>query len=211
MERPKYLIVGRSGSGKDTLAKELEKHGLTQLTSYTTREPRTKNDNSHIFITKEEASTITDRAAETVINGHEYFTTFDQVEDSDIYIIDPIGVYRLVKKMTHLDFIIIYITPGSKKLQKEYAIKRGDDPEKEKQIFEARILDEAGQFEDFENRINNRVDLGSNVLATFKFINNYNEEELREYANHLENLISEYFDEDGQLPPLNNKSYFEEA
>ena len=37
----KFLIVGRSGTGKDTLAGELEKaHGLRQLKSYATRHAR---------------------------------------------------------------------------------------------------------------------------------------------------------------------------
>ena len=44
------LIMGRTGSGKDYLAKQLAKQGLSILPSYSTREPRHPGENTHIFI-----------------------------------------------------------------------------------------------------------------------------------------------------------------
>lgn len=43
-------IVGKSGSGKTTIAKELEKLGYNIIHSYTTREPREENEWGHTFI-----------------------------------------------------------------------------------------------------------------------------------------------------------------
>ena len=86
----KILIIGRSGSGKSTLANYLtEKYGLKQLESYATRPMRVKNEKGHRFITPEEAKNFTDRVAETVINGYEYFATRQQVDECDVYVIDP--------------------------------------------------------------------------------------------------------------------------
>lgn len=48
-----YLIVGRSGSGKDTVVDYLCKHyGYKRIVSYTTRPPRNAQD-KHIFVTIE--------------------------------------------------------------------------------------------------------------------------------------------------------------
>ena len=43
-------LVGASGSGKTTIAKELDKLGYNIIHSYTTRKPRVENEWGHIFI-----------------------------------------------------------------------------------------------------------------------------------------------------------------
>lgn len=43
-------LVGASGTGKTTIAKELDKLGYNIIHSYTTREPREENEWGHIFI-----------------------------------------------------------------------------------------------------------------------------------------------------------------
>ena len=69
------LIIGRSGSGKDHLARELSKHGLKQVLSYTTRPPRRPDEDTHIFIKPEESCNYKDKIATTEIAGCEYFAT----------------------------------------------------------------------------------------------------------------------------------------
>ena len=88
------LLVGKSGSGKDTIAKILsDKYGLRQLKSYTTRPRRFTTEDTHTFVTKlpEETETVK-FIAYTEFNGFEYCATNVQVENSDIYVIDPDGV-----------------------------------------------------------------------------------------------------------------------
>ncbi len=88
------LLVGKSGSGKDTIAKILsDKYGLRQLKSYTTRPRRFTTEDTHTFVTKlpEETETVK-LIAYTEFNGFEYCATNVQVENSDIYVIDPDGV-----------------------------------------------------------------------------------------------------------------------
>jgi guanylate kinase len=88
------LLVGKSGSGKDTIAKILaDKYGLRQLKSYTTRPRRFTTENTHTFVSELPAETdIVKRIAYTEFNGYEYCATNAQVENSDIYVIDPDGV-----------------------------------------------------------------------------------------------------------------------
>lgn len=88
------LLIGKSGSGKDTIAKILsDKYGLRQLKSYTTRPRRFTTENTHTFVSELPAETdIVKRIAYTEFNGYEYCATNAQVENSDIYVIDPDGV-----------------------------------------------------------------------------------------------------------------------
>lgn len=90
-----YLIVGRSGSGKTTIAEELEKkYGLKSIQSYTTRHKRSDNETGHIFVSDEEFDNLTDMVAYTEFGfpPHRYCATAEQVENHDLYIIDPKGI-----------------------------------------------------------------------------------------------------------------------
>ena len=88
-----FLIVGPSGSGKSTICERLtkERH-LTQIQSYTTRAPRYIGEKGHIFVTDEEFDKLTDLVGYTEFDGHRYAGTSAQVEENDIYLIDPAGV-----------------------------------------------------------------------------------------------------------------------
>ena len=149
----KILIMGRSGSGKTTLANYLsEKYGLKQLDSYTTRPMRVANETGHTFITPDEAKTFTDRATDTVINGYEYFSTKQQVNESDVYVIDPNGLVKLLKNMPETDFDIVYVRADDNK-RTNAAIDRADDPKAESGVVEKRMSSEDEQFTLFEEFI----------------------------------------------------------
>lgn len=148
----KFLFIGRTASGKSSIAKGVcEKMGLTQVVSYTTRPMRKseKNGADHIFITDEEAAKYEDDiAAYTEINGYKYFTTYDVIDKSDIYVIDPIGVDNLkIKCGDRYEFVEIYIrTPQD--LSETRARLRGD----KLKDFKQRWVAENQQFTDYENR-----------------------------------------------------------
>ena len=90
------LLIGASGSGKSTVARYLcEQYGLRQIDSYTTRPPRYRGESGHIFITDEEFDQLQDFVGYTLYNGHRYGATAQQVEENDIYVIDPAGVEGL--------------------------------------------------------------------------------------------------------------------
>lgn len=100
MTKPLFLFVGKSASGKTTLANMLElNHGFKQVESYTTRNPRFYDEKGHIFITEEEFNNLGELAAYTYYNGNHYGTTFEQLEESDVYVIDVPGVESLLEKL----------------------------------------------------------------------------------------------------------------
>lgn len=125
MAKKLLLILGRTGSGKDTYAGFLEAMGLKGVKSYTTRPKRTEDEDTHIFITKEEAALFKNRVATTEINGYEYFATKEQIDDADYYIIDPAGVTYMLNKYPDINYKLIYIY-AERGTRLERAVKRGN-------------------------------------------------------------------------------------
>lgn len=107
---PLFCMVGKSASGKTTIANILEKqYGHKQVQSYTTRQPRYNGEVGHIFVTKEEFDALGDLAAYTLYNNNEYGTTFKQLEECDIYVIDVPGVETLLERYKNdRPIVVIY-------------------------------------------------------------------------------------------------------
>lgn len=111
MNKPLYCFIGKSGSGKTTIARMLEnRSGYKQLCSYTTREQRDKEDVEHIFVSTEEFNQLQDLVAYTEYNGNKYGATNKQVDDADIYVVNPPGVEELLQKYKnrHRTIFVIY-------------------------------------------------------------------------------------------------------
>lgn len=164
------LIVGRSGSGKDFLARELSRSGLKQVMSYTTRPPRRPDENTHIFIKPEESASYQDKIATTEINGYEYFATKQQMKDNDIYIIDPHGLYELLDHCPDILFNVVYIQADyqirQKKALDRVSLTDQDKRDEALKIFVDRHCSEDAQFSSFEAVINNSDSLE-------RFLNRY--------------------------------------
>lgn len=130
------LVIGKSGSGKDSLVracctrevpnqditltdhfyldheerliKEFETN-LKQVKSYTNRPKRYENEDTHIF-TNESLKDKQNLVAWTKYNGYEYWATKDQIEESDFYIIDPKGISNFVKNYSGNKIpIVVYV------------------------------------------------------------------------------------------------------
>ena len=131
MNKPLLLFVGKSSSGKTTIANFLEqKYGYHQVQSYTTRPPRYKGEVGHTFVSDEEFDGLGELAAYTFYNGHKYGTTYNQIDECDIYVIDPDGVKTLLKNYeTSRDIIIIYFD-ASVYTRINRMIERGDSDTK---------------------------------------------------------------------------------
>lgn len=101
MSKNIILLVGKSASGKTTITNSLEKNfGFKSLQSYTTRPKRTTNETGHTFVTNEEFNNLKDICAYGEFGGYKYCATKEQVDNSDIYVIDAQGV-EYFKKYYH--------------------------------------------------------------------------------------------------------------
>lgn len=114
-------IIGKSGSGKSTIAQELKNIlGLKILKSYTTRPKRNDDEADHIFISENSFNVIKYKlCAYTVYNGEQYGALPSQVEASDLYIIDVDGLKYLKEHYDgKKDIVPIYISvPRAKRMQ----------------------------------------------------------------------------------------------
>lgn len=153
-----WLIVGRSGSGKDTLVDNLiEAHpNWTRVISKTTRPPRSKED-KHIFT--DEAGYQKDLAdgkiaAYNFYNGAHYWATYEQIEAADFYIVDIPGLIELREKYhgeKTLRAIGLLIEPSE---AEERMRQRGDSED----AIAKRIAGDDAAFRDIRKHVDILVD-----------------------------------------------------
>lgn len=99
MSKPLFLLVGKSASGKTTMADLLEKtYGYKSVESYTTRKPRYDGERGHIFISEGDFDSLKGLVAYTEYDCHRYGTTSVQLDECDLYVVDIPGVETLLKK-----------------------------------------------------------------------------------------------------------------
>lgn len=164
-----YLIVGESGSGKTTIVNALEQNGLKSIQSYTTRPPRTRNEKGHIFVTEQQFDTLHNMVGYTEFNGYRYCATADQVEDNDLYVIDPSGVFYFLKNYHGTKGVkAIYIKASRKECMKRM-LKRGDSFFKTLQRLHHDKI-KFGIAEEIADKIVCNNDLREAILATTKYI-----------------------------------------
>jgi guanylate kinase len=132
-EKPVILLIGESGSGKNTVQDILEQqYGLKPLLSYTTRPKRNKEENTHTFVSEVEFNHIIDTEqviAFTRYNDYRYCATSNQIAESDVYIIDMGGFYSLkeakINGKIDFPFVSFYLkVPEQERVQRMKS--RGD-------------------------------------------------------------------------------------
>lgn len=181
----KYLIMGRTASGKDTIARNLEQnYGLRSVISYTDRPRREgEGDEVHTFISKEEMTELyDDLIAKTTINGNTYGATSEQVRNADLYVIDPKGAFEIAEAMPDTAFEILFINADDAQ-RREHFIKREQNNEHAASTFDERNADEDMQFIEFElmsSAMINQVDgvaqhWPPNIVALYNIQNKYDE------------------------------------
>lgn len=150
MEKTMVLLIGPSGSGKTATAEYLEKkYSLQPIASYTTRPPRYEGENGHCFISEKEFGQLGNLVAYTVFDGFQYGVTADQIDQSDVYVVDIGGaetLYANYKGNKH--FIVIYLdTPSSICVQR--MADRGDGGLE----IASRVKNDAIAFRDWNTRL----------------------------------------------------------
>lgn len=164
--RMKLLVVGRSGCGKDALRRELEHRGLSFVKSYTTRAKRSQEEDTHVFVSRDEAKRLmssSDVVAMTEIDGNLYFTLAGQLEDADAYIVDPRGVSMLAETLPDVPLFVVYVS-ADEDVRRTAAIARADDAQDAADTFDARSDDEREQFDSFEGMLA-ALDSGEDGIA----------------------------------------------
>ena len=126
---------------------------LKFVVSYTTREKREKETEGveHYFISPEAAKEklhTEQILAYTKIGEIEYFSTLETLNDSNLYIIDPLGIKYLRSNFPKLHIKVIYIMTDSDLRMKRAKSRDNKDFIKS---FEKRNAAEDKQFTEFEN------------------------------------------------------------
>ena len=148
------LIIGRSGTGKSTIEKKLcDTYNVKTIKSYTTRPPRSVDDDTHIFINYSDYDKF-ERKIATTINDVRYFATLDQFNESKIYVIDPKGMYELIENMPDKQFNLLYLNISKEQHQAQLKNRRKDSSETE-ESQKKRLKSEDKQFTEFEKKLKN--------------------------------------------------------
>lgn len=140
-------LIGKTASGKDLLANKLcERTGLKKLISYTTRERRVNEGETHIFSTDADYEQIQSEgriAAFTQIGTYKYWATIEQLYENDCYIIDFLGYKKLRElNLPDLRLVSVFINTPDELREDRALNQRGDDKAK----WRARNFAEREQF-----------------------------------------------------------------
>lgn len=178
-----FLITGCSGSGKTTITEQLEmKYRLKSIQSYTTRAKRSENETGHIFVSDKEFDNLTNLVGYTVFAGNRYCATAEQVENNDLYVIDPKGIDFFMKsykgnKIPKVIFISSDLTTRYERMVRRAEVK-GSTYIEAVDIALGRIKNDVNEFYDY---IHNR--------ASIDYIVNNNQ---NDNLNNVVNKIYEY-------------------
>ena len=187
-----FLIVGKSGSGKDYLCSKLEGKNHHQVKSYSTRPIRKddpKDKMSHTFITNDEFNNFKkeDIFAYTKYNNNHYFVTKEMLRNQDLYIIDPTGIRYILDKYINKELaaraigidkvFVIYINKNPFSRLYNMIFRRKDS------IKSAltRIIYDYKEFKGFENEMNG-----------FENVCDYVAKSVLEACSYIEKITYEY-------------------
>lgn len=149
-----YLLVGPSGAGKTTVANLLkDEYNWRVLDSYTTREPRFEGETGHTFCTKDDFDALPDKVASVEFDGNWYCATAEQVENSDVYVIDPEGADTFLTRYRGTKIPIIVFLKVSNETAFERMRERGDSVD----AISQRLEHDAVKFKNAEEKCSNWI------------------------------------------------------
>lgn len=163
MNNTLYLFVGKSGSGKSTIAEILEnKYGYNVVESYTTRCPRYYGERGHIFLSNAEYNELQNIVASTEYNGNKYCTTKQMLDECNIYPIDIPGIKTLLERYNTDRKIVIFYFSANICTRIHRMIDRGDS---DMAIISRLLQDEKEDWHDQLNDViwQHRAHNGGNV------------------------------------------------
>lgn len=133
-----FLIVGPSGTGKTTLVRALQKQGLTEVVSYTTRAPRAGevDGRDYFFVSRDEFAKIEQNGQFVEVveyNGNRYGThrgviSAAMLNGDAMIIVEPHGAVQLREAYPHVSIAVFLEPPPTAELRLRLEA-RGDKPE----------------------------------------------------------------------------------
>lgn len=153
-EHTLLCIMGETACGKDSLVEKLcERMGTKQLISYTTRNRRVGEGDTHRFVTEEDFNQMRAEgqiAAYTEIAGNHYWSTIDQLYASDFYIVDYNGVKTLKNlNLPGLRIVTVYVNT-LEEIRRDRAINQRKDRIED---FRIRSFSEQAQFREMKKNV----------------------------------------------------------
>lgn len=157
------LVIGRSGSGKDTLVRYAinalqGSHKIVSVPSYTDRpiRPTETEGVEHTFLTKEQFDEMLTRETKfgyTQIGetGYRYCSTVEMLDrldgDTIFYVIDPNGYYYCQQFKGRFRMMVMYVMTDSNLREQRANVRNGNNF-----TWKIRSADEDEQFNDFEDK-----------------------------------------------------------
>lgn len=165
--RPKHkkiliILLGESGAGKTTIAEYLKKYGYINIPTYTTRPPRFKGEEGHIFINIDSADNIvslensTDRKLIyiTYFANNWYWAYEDQISDyaRSVIAFNPTETKNFKEYVKDRKVIVIYIKTDRKECvnrMKKRALNVNLTNDELKHDIERRVILEDNEYSSF--------------------------------------------------------------
>lgn len=115
-EKVLFLILAKSSTGKDFIVDKICKDFNKQkVISRTERKPRWESENTHLFVSHEQAYKEYDRndvIAKDIVYGNRYYTLpEDDIKNKDFYIINPQGIRKMKKNDLNLCIVYLKVNP----------------------------------------------------------------------------------------------------
>ena len=168
---PIILLVGKSGSGKNYFTKfAKEKMGMDEVISRTTREPRFEGEDTHLFVSMEQAEReINNSLAYTYYCGNHYYVLEEDLKDKIFYVIDSRGVETFKNNCYNISHIVIYYNvPFFVRAWRMF--KRGDSIRKiiERLINDRKNFNKMKQLQDIEVKNMQQLITAGKIVFNYK-------------------------------------------
>ena len=148
----KLVIIGKSASGKNTIAKAFESYGYRRAVTHTSRDPRPGeiDGNDYHFVDKDYFEGMIDSGQfieSDCFNDWYYGMSRKEFEKSQMFILTPRGLQKMISIFGRGAFYVLYVDARSS-VRVGRSLKRGDD----KNEVTRRLGTDENDFADFIER-----------------------------------------------------------
>lgn len=158
------VLLGKQGSGKTSIAKELECRGFKRVIAMTTRPPREDEENGVDYWFVDDAEfdhslndLVAIRSYQTIFGTWRYGVNLNDInaDDDTVTILDPTGYLNIKDRITDRFGVYLHIDAD---IRYQRLLLRGDDPDE----IDRRERDDAAQFDTLEEHLTDVLELMSN-------------------------------------------------